>query len=713
MTQARLIQDRATAFVHSIGRPLALLILCLLCFGPLIPALGLYWDDWPSLWFLNEWGPTIFPQAFASDRPVQGWLWVLTTAVLGESIVVWQVFGIITRWMSGLALGWALSLFWPQRKAEITWIVIIFLVYPGFLQQYVPMTYSHMFIVQAMFFASLGLMLWAIRKGNGSSQSRWYWIMTTFSILLAILSWFSLEYFTGLELLRPLFLWLAIEAEGADHRSWRDFLTHIRLVFKRWLPYAITGALFLIWRVLNTSPRAQVQIFDKLTTQPSTTIIELARTIFQDIYESSVQAWGLTVSYLNTTGLKQTVVLAYLGIMVTSAVLTILYLKNLRLDPLDQDNQKKRQQRRWAFTLIGMGFYSLLISGWPIWATDLYLELRFPWDRFTLVMMFGTSLLFVGILELLIRPRLPKVILIGMAVGLAAGAQFHYAMQYRQEWSTEKAFFRQLTWRVPGIQPGTLLLTSDLPFRFVTDNSLTAPINWIYSPEQTLPIVDTTGDRPSREMPYMLYDLTARLGNRLPTLDQGVAIHDDYRATRFDGSTSQALVFTFIPPRCLKIIDPVDDIKLPNKTDLIKEAMHLSRPELILTDVTTPAKLPANIFGLEPEPDWCYYFEKAELAAQREDWHQVAALANDAMELNYPLSRENAHELVPFIQGFAHTGKWDQAVKLSMEANRLSDKMQYLLCEVWYGIQEDNTTLDPEQQTTISEMKSKFKCSYP
>jgi hypothetical protein len=256
------------------------------------------------------------------------------------------------------------------------------------------------------------------------------------------------------------------------------------------------------------------------------------------------------------------------------------------------------------------------------------------------------------------------------------------------------------------------LLISDLPFRFVTDNSLTAPINWIYSKPQANSVEDSTIDSPGREMPYMLYDLTSRLGNRLPSLEEGVAIHDDYRATSFDGSTSQAIVLTFMPPRCLKIFDPIADARLPNKPDLIKSAMTLSRPNLILTDSENPAQLPESIFGPEPEPDWCYYFERAELAAQMGDWSRVVALSKDALDKSYSFSRENAYELVPFIQGYAHTGKWDQAVQLSLEANRLSDKMQYLLCDVWYGIQV-NTATDPDQQVTLVKMKSKFNCNFP
>jgi len=701
--------QKKTACISFLWYPIGTLIICFLCFSSLIFALGLYWDDWPSLWFLHTWGPTIFPQAFASDRPVQGWLWVLTTGVLGESILVWQFFGIITRWLSGLALGWSLYQIWPERKRVITWIVILFLVYPGFLQQYIPMTYSHMFIVQAIFFASLGLMVSAIRANDSSPSTLRYWTLTSFSVLLTIMSWFTLEYFTGLELLRPYFLWVVVSTRRGDdatdpihnRKNQRSFYSRVKSVLLYWLPFAISGLFFLVWRIHNITPRANVQIIENLAIYPLITIRNLLFTIFQDLYESTFSAWGQTFTYLNTAGLKQSVILAYSIIVIISVVFTILFLLYSKSVSENKGNPTSKSQTKSALSLIALGFYSLFIAGWPIWATDLFIELRFPWDRFTLVMMVGAAILFIGFLELLIRPLLPKIILIGIAVGLAAGAQFHLAMQYRQEWNDEKAFFQQLSWRVPGIKPGTLLLISDMPFSFVTDNSLTAPINWVYAPGNT-----------STDMSYLLFDLSARVGNRLPNLEQGTVVQETYRVTNFVGSTSQALVLSFIPPRCLKIIDPIADSKLPNKPDWIRVAMHLSRPELIETHASPPAVLPINLFGPEPPPDWCYYFEKAELSAQNGDWDQVIKLATNAFKLNYPITRENAHELVPFIQGYAHLGKWEDAIHLSLEGNHLSDKMQYLLCDVWYGINQ-TTPSSPEQMATVSNMKKKFNCTFP
>jgi hypothetical protein len=696
-----------------------LLVVCLLSFGPLIApipgrsGLGLYWDDWPSLWFLHAFGPTIFPQAFAIDRPLQGWLFVLTTSLLGESMLAWQLFGILARLLSGLAVGWALLSLWPQRKTRVLYVVLLFLAYPGFLQQYIPITYSHQFLIMAAFFVSLGMMNWAVRKPG------WYWPLTIASILIALLSMFSLEYFYGLELLRPVFLWILVTEQTLDETgSATAVLAKPESRAKRcgrvalhWLPYLIMDLLFLAWRLSTFTPRGQVSLFERLVSAPLATILELFRTIFQDILEASAVAWARILVYLNPSGVKASVVILYAAIVVVLALLVIFYLS--RLDREMEDFPKKqpissRMRRLFGLPLVLLGTYALLIGGWPFWATGLRIELAFPWDRFTLPMMLGVSLLLVGLLEVIFRAPLPKIILIGILVGLAGGAQLHIALQFRQDWEAQKAFFRQLVWRIPGLQPGTLLLTTDLPFAYDTDNSLTAPVNWIY---------DNASD-PSRQMPYLLYDLNARRENRLPDIIEGQPVQQEYRATIFNGSTSQALVFVYEPPRCLKVIDPLIDQAMPRKPDNLVEAFPLSRPELILTEVYPEATLPASIFGSPPtRPGWCYYFEKADLASQRHNWEQVVALAEDVSLETVKLPRESAYELAPFIQGYAHTGQWEKAFQLSQKAEGISGgasagKIRYPICVIWQNIAQ-TTQPDDQGQAIIQKINEQYQCEFP
>jgi len=662
-----------------------LLVLCCISFGPLISTLGLYWDDWPSLWFLHTFDPMVFPQAFAADRPAQGWLFALTTTLVGESLLAWQIFGILARWISGVSLFWVLSSLWPRQKTQVLSVVALFLVYPGFLQQYIPITYGHQFLILSLFFVSLGTMIWSIRK------PALYWLLTGISILISIFSMFALEYFFGLELLRPAILWLISPDRAAGARR------RLTSTLKRWLPYLITNLLFLFWRLTHPTPRGEVIFFNNLAVNPGETLIILGRTIVQDLYEAAVLAWSRVLPYLNFFEQKQAITLAYIAVGASAAIIIFLLIYLTR----DRGNQiKSPYSRIWGVQAMLLGLYALIISGWPIWVTDLHLELLLPWDRFTQPMILGSCLLIVGLLDFLIRPQLPKIVFVSLLVGLSAGAQFHYALAYRQDWAVQRAFFWQFAWRVPELEPDTLLLTADLPFLLSSDNSLTAAFNWIYAPELD-----------SKKMPYLLYDINARLGNRLPTLEPDIPISQEYRATSFDGSTSQALVFYYSPPRCLKVLDLYADRHYPNKPGYVVLALPLSRLDSILPGSPDSPALPPFL-GPEPKHNWCYYFEKIDLAVQLGQWDQAVKLADQALKSKSELTRDNAPELIPLIIAYARSGDFAKALEISMLAGKLSDKMHYYMCDTWYYLEKDLKG-EAAFQSASSEINQKFECTPP
>jgi hypothetical protein len=235
---------------------------------------------------------------------------------------------------------------------------------------------------------------------------------------------------------------------------------------------------------------------------------------------------------------------------------------------------------------------------------------------------------------------------------------------------------------------------------YATDNSLSAPINWLYSPD-----LNTT------EMPYLMYALDARLGSQLPELAPGNPVVQDYRATRFEGNTSQALVLFYDPPRCLKTLDPKQDGDLPNKPDFIAEALPLSRLELIQPAQGVSFEVMENLFGPEPAHGWCYYFARAELAAQLGDWSAVRALVAPALASQPELSREQAYELLPYIQAYAYTGEWEEALALSRRSASLFDtKMPAILCDLWQRLSRIDSA-SPQQRSTFMQAQADFHCS--
>ncbi len=667
--------------------PLALLLVCILSFGLLSPLLGFYWDDWPSMWYLHIFGPGGMRDVFSVDRPLLGWLFMLTTSLVGESTFGWQVFGVLTRWASCLALWWTLRSIWPQHTRQATWAAFLFAVYPGFKQQYIAVTYGHDWIAIGLFFLSFGLMIWAIRKPS------WFWPFMILSWLLSGYVMFADEYYFGLELLRPVILWIVLNKPG------ETVTQRVSRVLKVWLPYIGIMVVFLVWRLyIHVSPRGQIQIFDLIGQNPAGAVLALGARIVHDIFQSSVLAWlqTLNISDLIAHGLPP--MLLYTAVVLSVILFMLFYQTRLHFDENDEGEARTRTGNRWAVQAIAIGAYCLLIAGWPFWTTDLPIGLDFPWDRFNLTMMLGASLLLAGLIDLIRRPRILGLILLSLAVGIAAGYQVQVANDFRLEWNAQKSFFWQLTWRAPAIQPGTTILTADLPFTYFSDNSLTGPLNWIYAPENR-----------SRQMSYILYAIESRLGGGLSELKQNQSIQQPYRISSFKGNTSQSLLIFYTPPGCLKVVDPLIDGKLPQKPDYISEALPLSNVSLIQIDSHSQAAPPANIFGRELAHDWCYFFEKADLARQKGDWSEVVNIGEQALPEPGPLYPVNAPELWPYIEGYAHLGKWKEAADLTRQSYHLTFRMQGMLCSNWSRIMS-NVPKSTEGQTTFANLHEELNC---
>ena len=194
----------------------------------------------------------------------------------------------------------------------------------------------------------------------------------------------------------------------------------------------------------------------------------------------------------------------------------------------------------------------------------------------------------------------------------------------------------------PQLKEGTTILTFGLPMNYYSDNSLTAPLNWIYAPENH-----------STELPYLLAFTDVRVGAAIPELKKNLPIVQGYRNAKFEGNTSDMLVVYYSPPACLRILDPQSKIFTPNLPNDLSKAFFLSDVSQIISDAKS-AVPPENIFGQQPTYDWCYYFQKAELAHQKSEWDTIVMLGDTAREKN--LSPTEPTEYMVFIEGYAHTG---------------------------------------------------------
>ena len=71
--------------------PLVLAIVAVLAYGLLLPQLGFYWDDLPMSWIRYQLGPEAMARYFSTNRPVWGLLYQVTTRLLPQVPIYWQV----------------------------------------------------------------------------------------------------------------------------------------------------------------------------------------------------------------------------------------------------------------------------------------------------------------------------------------------------------------------------------------------------------------------------------------------------------------------------------------------------------------------------------------------------------------------------------------------------------------------------------------------
>ena len=221
-------------------------------------------------------------------------------------------------------------------------------------------------------------------------------------------------------------------------------------------------------------------------------------------------------------------------------------------------------------------------------------------------------------------------------------------------------------------------------------------MNWIYAP-----------DNHSDHIDYVLFYPKTRLRNALPKLEKGLPVYFDYLAGEFHGNTSQTLVVYYAPPGCLRILDAEIESRnrLIPETSLMRFAANISDLGLILNE--SRARMPA-VYNPEPEHDFCYYFEKADLARQFKDWDLVVKYGETALSLDdHPY---DPTEQFVFIEGYAHAGEWERALDLSQKAYEFSpDVAGRMLCQLWQRIgAETNDGL--ERSAALSNIESMITC---
>jgi hypothetical protein len=649
----------------------------------MIHRLGFYLDDWAALWVQHSLGASGLRDFAAYDRPYQGWLFAATAALLGEHAIRWHLFALLVRWLSAVAMAFALRAVWPARGREAAWIACLFLVYPGFTFQPQAWIYSQAgFVPLILSLVSLWATISAVRKPE------LLWPLTSVAIPASILSLMVTEYFVGLELLRPLLVWLVVGEQTADRRD------RARRTLSVSLPYLIVIALYVIWRLFvfeSARPSTDASTFiATFMAHPVQGLIGRFGGAIRDLVESGLLAWGQTV---------RSNVLAFdpYGWLLTlvGTSMSVLFLLGLERSAPFAVDPGTSQVRTWGRLAAGIGVVAMCLGALPLWFGARAIELDGAGNRFTLTTMSGACIFVVGLILIAIKTRVQQVVLVGVLIGLAVGFHFRNSRLYRDNWAEQRSLFWQLRWRAPALEPGTAVMMRE-SVSLPDDDALAAPLNFAFGPQQTSTRVD-----------YWFFNLPPELlpvsSNQFILNVQGLTgespLKRIHRSLVFEGAAANSLVVRFALPGCLRVLDPTRD-RLPQLHPVEAAAQGVSNVDRIALEANRDPAAFSLVLGPEPEHGWCYYFQKGELARQGEDWPGVVRLADEAGRRG--LRPADGTEWLPFIEGYARLGRYGDASQLARLAFDSVPNMESSLKVLLDRLARD-TPVDPAREAFMAE----------
>ena len=79
-------------------------LVTVITYGPLIPQLGYYQDDWYMLWSGQARGASSIMALFTTDRPFMGVIYSLEYRLLGDHLLYWHLWALLLKLVGVWAL---------------------------------------------------------------------------------------------------------------------------------------------------------------------------------------------------------------------------------------------------------------------------------------------------------------------------------------------------------------------------------------------------------------------------------------------------------------------------------------------------------------------------------------------------------------------------------------------------------------------------------
>jgi hypothetical protein len=665
------------AALHSFVFPISLLVLTLATYGVFIFALGFYWDDWPPILLSHIVDKSAVWNYFFFDRPFQSWTYYLLFPVCGDSTFAWQLSAILFRWTAALALYFTFLRIFPRQKNLFQWATVLFVVFPGFADQYSAVSFGSHFIVYTVFGLSLLTMVLAIQNKNR------FWIFFLISLALTAIHLFTMEYFVGLEIIRPVLIFILLKNRDDSKRIFIKTL-------KYFLPYFAILTFFLYWRMVlypqalggNHESNYPFLIADFLK-NPGTTLFTFLQIIESDLRFLFLTSWTDRLWPIEWPVQRITYWLSlFVGMIITGLYFIVQKSKETFLIEIKE-----------AWKNIGIGFLIIFFGMFPVWSTLRQITLGKWSDRFGLAAIFGVTLILSTLLYAFFQNSKVRNTLFILLTLLSISFQIQNGNDYRKDFIRQQDFYTQLKWRIPGLEPGTALYSPTIPTGKESEYSYSAGINLLYgnSPD---PVLDYWMTGPRYFSPDTLVD------------DRSIEIKQGLRIFQFKGSASKIVSIHMPETGCLWVVD--SNYSTINSLVPIEEFWlydDFSRQDLIVDEINPVNGLSA-IFDFNSHSNWCFYFEKGDLAQSKGRYEEAISYYEQAME-NKLVPLESI-EYMPFIKAYVGENRIEDALSLTRKSFAKPSYAKPVLCQYWKDYLEQNSNVT---NASIEEVYNSNNCS--
>ena len=668
--------------------PLAFLGVSILSFGLVIPDLGFYMDDWSYVFYAKILGsPGLQEMLLYDSRPFAAWLYVPAFQLFGFNPINWQIAILILRWATAVIFWLTLDLIWPHRLLETTTVGVLFVNYPFFMFQPAALGSTHHWAGFLLFGLSLYLMVLALRKPKHS-----IWMMGL-ALILEGLHLFTSEYFSGLELLRPVVLWIilssGVKTKDAGKLLWKLFI--------RWLPYLLVLGSFAYWRVvLFENPpgviRNEPVILNQLIHEPLTAILFILSASIKDALAVLTIGWqkATDVSLLDLAT-SFNVIRSIVGIF--SFFIVVVFLNKLNTDkPVDNPGVG------WSKHALAISLVALLSAGLPFWLVGRTISESKNLEsasRVGIPAMFGAAFLIGWVIHTLVTERIKRVLVLSILVAVAINFQLANARGFRFSWEKQTRFYQELIWRAPRIDSGTAIITDQEVLPYMGEYATSYAINTIYNPWSV------------EAPPYWYFPIYYSYPD-INSFLQGIPIEYEKFTMKFTGVSTDSLVIAFEPglDQCLWLLRP-EDINLRLVSEDLRRLSAISAIDRISQSEDTEVDLPKDIFTRSRDKGWCYYFEKGDLARQYGEWERVIELWEEAM--SHGIQPGNGFEYIPFIEAYGHAGNWNQVAALMKTAKKITQGLEPSLCTTTDQLISE-TPGSLERDKVLEELRNNLNC---